>query len=279
MNVPSTPPVENAEPKVILPESAPQKDESGAGTAAASVLVPAAASEGWGNLKGKFIYGGKPPEPVKLGDKVDKDLQCCGKYLSELVEEDLVVGTDGGLANVFVFVRTEGVKVNPDLEKKVAKAQMNHKHCRYEPHALAVWAGKQTVTFGNSDEINHAVAFNPLNPGNPAVNNTIAQNVSFDHVFQVEERVPVKVFCGIHKWEGGWILVRPNPYSAVSGDDGGFEISGLPTGKLEFQVWQEKAGYLAAKPDWKRGRFEMEIKAGDNDLGVIQVDPKLFEKK
>jgi hypothetical protein len=76
----------------------------------------------------------------------------------------------------------------------------------------------------------------------------------------------------------GYVLPRDNPYAAVSGDDGSFEIKNLPAGTWEFQVWQEAAGNLAAKPEWKKGKFKLQIKPGDNDLGVIQVSPSLLKK-
>ena len=49
------------------------------------------------------------------------------------------------------------------------------------------------------------------------------------------------------------LLVRPDPYFAVSDKDGNFEIKNLPAGtELEFQVWQEKSGYVEkAKIDGK----------------------------
>ena len=47
--------------------------------------------------------------------------------------------------------------------------------------------------------------------------------------------------------------------------------------ELEFQVWQEKSGFVEAK-DWKRGRFKMTLKSGKNDLGEVKVSPKIFEK-
>jgi hypothetical protein len=61
----------------------------------------------------------------------------------------------------------------------------------------------------------------------------------------------------------------------VSKPDGSFKIEKLPVGELEFQVWHERSGYVAT-PEWSRGRFEMEIKPGANDLGTIKLDPALF---
>jgi len=52
----------------------------------------------------------------------------------------------------------------------------------------------------------------------------------------------------------------------------------VPAGvELEFQVWQEKSGFVEAR-DWKRGRFKMTLAAGKNDLGEVKVKPAIFNK-
>ena len=70
--------------------------------------------------------------------------------------------------------------------------------------------------------------------------------------------------------------------AAVSGTDGSFEIADLPAGQLELQFWHEKAGYLGEmriggkKENVSKGRKKLKIAAGDNDLGEIVLDTKLF---
>jgi hypothetical protein len=77
----------------------------------------------------------------------------------------------------------------------------------------------------------------------------------------------------------GYVVIRDNPYFAVTGKDGTFEIKNLPVGEeLEFQALHEKAGYLLAKPDWAKGRFKMKIAAGGSDLGAVKVSPSLLMK-
>ncbi len=241
------------------------------------VAVAAKDDANWGTLKGRFVYDGPSPKPVKI--EVTKDQECCGKYPDELVDESVVVGKNSGLQWVFVYVRTKDVKIHPEAASSVAsEIKINNRHCRFNPHGSVVWAGKQTIVFGNEDPINHAVKIDPLNAKNQAINNQLPSGVDVKYNFGAEERIPVSITCGIHPWQKGWVLPMESPYAAVSGEDGSFSIANLPVGKLEFQVWQEKSGYLAAKSDWKRGRFEMEIKPGDNDLGDIKVSPKLFEK-
>ena len=42
------------------------------------------------------------------------------------------------------------------------------------------------------------------------------------------------------------MIVRHNPYFAVTKPDGTFEIANIPAGvELEFRLWQEKAGSLS----------------------------------
>jgi hypothetical protein len=95
----------------------------------------------------------------------------------------------------------------------------------------------------------------------------------------------VKVGCNIHPWMGAWLVVRSDPYAAVTDADGKFTIKDLPVGKeLEFGLWQENSGYLknAAYKGGKanaQGRFKIKLKAGDNDLGDIKVAPSVFKKK
>jgi hypothetical protein len=53
---------------------------------------------------------------------------------------------------------------------------------------------------------------------------------------------------------------------------------------LESWRWQEEAGYLRdvtvqGKPQkWERGTPELNLEAGDNDLGEIVVQPALFRR-
>jgi hypothetical protein len=78
----------------------------------------------------------------------------------------------------------------------------------------------------------------------------------------------------------GYVVVRDDPYVGVSDEHGAFELKNLPAEELEFTVWQEKSGWLAAGKGWsKKGVFKHKIKPGDNDLKEIKVSPSLFIKK
>ena len=240
---------------------------------AVAIATTAAAAE-WGNLKGQFIYDGDAPKP----DKVDTSKEpLCSKH--EVVDEQLIVDEKSkGIKDVVIYVSSKKVKAHPDYEKDAkATVLMDNKHCRFEPH-VAVMQVSQTLELHNADPFSHNSNLAPI--GDVQINPLIAEGGMVTYNFHKAQKLPVPVSCNIHGWMKGYIVVRDNPYTAVSDKDGNFEIKNLPVGELEFTVWQEKPGWLAAGKDWsKKGVFKHKIKAGDNDLGVIKVSPSLFQKK
>ena len=233
----------------------------------------------WGNLKGKFVIDGKAPEAAKLN--VDKDKEVCAK--NPPVDEAVVVGDGGALANVFVYLRTDKVAEHADYQKTAKdEIAVDNLNCRFEPHA-SVLRTSQTLVLKNSDPVGHNSKVNCLK--NPGLNPLIAANGSVKANFAQEENLPTEVNCNIHGWMKGYVLIRKGPYAAASAKDGTFEIKNLPAGsELEFQIWQEKAGYVkdvqmsGAKADPKC-RFKIKLKAGDNDLGTIKCPARMFQKK
>ena len=103
--------------------------------------------------------------------------------------------------------------------------------------------------------------------------------------FPVEERFPMHVACGSHPWMHGKVVVKEHPYVAVTDKDGKLTIKNIPVGTWTFQFWHERPGYVTEvtiggkKTSWKRGRPELTIKAGENNLGVIKLAPSVFEEK
>jgi plastocyanin len=242
------------------------------------LLVSSAGAADWGTLKGRFVFGGEAPAAAAL--KIDKDVEVCGKH--NLVNEEVVVGDGKGVANVVVFVRDKKVKVKPELEAaaKESKPVLDNLNCRFEPHVLFVQVG-QELTIKNSDPVGHNS--NIATVKNAPSNNLIPASGQVTTTFKSDEAVPAQVTCNIHPWMKGWLVVRDNPYATVSAADGSFEIADLPAEEVELQFWHEKAGYLGEmtiggkKEKVSKGRKKMKIAAGDNDLGEIVLDAKLFD--
>lgn len=236
------------------------------------VNASSALAAGWGNLSGQFIYDGKQPKdkPIDTGKE-----PLCSKH--QVVDESLVVGKDGGLANVVIFVSSKKVKVNPGLKKELPEmVVLDNKGCRFEPHVLPMEVS-QTLEIHNSDPFSHNSNVSPI--GQVGINPLLAEGTQATYKFSKELKSPTPVQCNIHGWMKAYVVVKDHPYVAVTDKGGKFEIKDLPVGKLEFTVWHEAQGYLTAKKEWKKGKFEMTIKEGKNDLKTIKVDPKLLVPK
>ncbi|MFH1923035.1 MAG: hypothetical protein ABIP48_24490 [Planctomycetota bacterium] len=242
----------------------------------APAILRAAASDKWGDLVGRFEYDGSAPERKKL--KVDKDVDCCGKF--DIRDESLMVGEDGGLGNVYVYVRSRKVDVFPEL-KESAEEQvvLDNLNCIFIPHCMTIWCDEQEFSIVNSDPVAQNVAFAPLGdvPANIILPAPPDEASKATWTFRRKQNIPVPIACNYHPWESGYILPRDHPYVAISAIDGTFRIPKLPADDLEFQVWHERVGYLGT-PEWSKGRFEMSVKPGVNDLGTIKLAPSTFEK-
>lgn len=227
----------------------------------------------WADLKMTFKLDGATPAAKKAN--VDKDQAVCGKF--GLAKETLVVGKDGGIANVFVYLVPpvgKKVEVCPDL-KAAESVSLDNKDCRYAPHALVVQTSQKLV-LGNNDPIGHNVKGEFLGNG-VAFNDLIPSKGSVSKSFTKSEAIPFPVSCSIHGWMNGYVLVREDPYAAVSDETGVVNIAKLPVGKHTFAVWQEGAGFISAPKvggkaaTWKKGRVEIEIKKGGVDFGTVEV--------
>src|SRR6185369_1691158 len=105
--------------------------------------------DAWGNLTGRFVLDGDPPQAKPL--TINKDADVCGKH--NLVDESLKVGSDGSLEDIVVFAATRKLPVHQDYEAHANdKVQFDNEHCRFEPHILPMVL-TQTLVLHNSDPV------------------------------------------------------------------------------------------------------------------------------
>lgn len=261
-------------------------DDTGTGGATTAENAGGAAAPapgGWGNLTVRFVYGGDPPTQEKL--TITQDREYCAKHSP--VDESLVVNPENrGIANVIVFLylsRGDAVPTPHPSYKDTADSivELDNSGCRFQPH-VTLLRTSQTLKIGNQDEVGHNTKADFVS--NAAFNEMIPANQSVEKKLTLAERMPSPVGCNIHPWMKGWILVKDNPYMAVSDADGKITIANLPTGEWTFQAWQEAAGYVSnvsidgASVEWKRGRFPMAINEGENDMGEVVVPAEMFKE-
>ncbi|MEX2168825.1 MAG: hypothetical protein WD851_05920 [Pirellulales bacterium] len=244
----------------------------------AAVAAPCVA-EGWGTIKGKFVLKGEAPEIEPL--LVTKDQVCIE---AKPKNNSLVLGEGNSLANVLVYLkpaRGKAVDVHPDYAAQLDEpVTLDNKGCEFVPHVTLVRTGQEFI-IANSDPTGHNT--NATLRNNGSFNVLIAANEKRPMKLTKEESIPLPVACNIHAFMKGYVLVKEDPYMAVTADDGTFEIKNIPAGKHDFIFWHERKGYLGdlkykgGKSD-RRGKSELTIVADEvSDLGTIEVPAAMLK--
>jgi plastocyanin len=221
----------------------------------AVAILPSLFASGWASaadssvsVEGVIKFEGTPPKPTRID--ISQDPLCAKGRSTPLTTEDIVVGADGGLANVVVYV-SEGLATY-DFPPPQQPVVLEQKGCQYRPHVLAVQAS-QTVTIVNSDETTHNIHPTPSN--NREFNMTQPHGMPLEHTFAREE-VAIPVKCNVHPWMKGYVAVFKHPFFAVTDKTGSFQLKGLPPGTYTISAWQEKLGTQTQKVTVTAGKAE-----------------------
>jgi plastocyanin len=199
-----------------------------------------------------------------------------------------VVGKKAGIANHVVanYATPLGGK-KPDVPEsykkdEAAKVELDNSKCRFEPHVLIVRTS-QTLVLQNTDAIGHNVKADLLS--NSPFNDLIPAGAKIEKKLVKEEKVPMTCSCSIHPWMRGYLVVRDDPYAAVTDSEGNFEIKNLPAGKWTLRVWHEMPGFVTdvtvggKSVKWAKGQVEVTIEDGkDFDFGEIKVSRTALAK-
>jgi plastocyanin len=209
---------------------------------------------------GRVMFDGEVPEAKPLTIPATAAEGCCPD--GETVSEEnlaLVVSKEGGIQNVVVTVKVEGVKVDLPKEPYV----MDQKSCRFLPHMLVVPKGA-TVAFLNSDETSHNVHLIPM--ANEPFNQTVTAGKKVERTFEHAE--PVKVTCDMHTWMTSWVYVADATHWTLTDADGHFTLEGLPEGSHTVNFWHETLG-----------KKEATVVVGKDGKAAAPVTVKLAKKK
>jgi plastocyanin len=191
------------------------------------------------SVKGTVKFDGAAPKPSRID--MSQDPLCAKLHSTPATTEDVVVGGDGGLANVVIYV-SDGL-ASHNFQPPPQPAVLEQKGCQYKPHVLALQAN-QKFDVVNGDETTHNIHPTPNN--NREWNMTQPHGMPLEQTFAREEiAIPVK--CNIHPWMKGYIAVFKHPYFAVTDKSGSFELKELPPGTYTITAWQEKLGSQTQK--------------------------------
>ena len=201
--------------------------------APAATAAPAAAT-GTGVVTGIITVAGPIPPMPELARGADP---VCAK--DAMHDEEVVAGKKGELKNV--IVRIVGAPPTAPPETPV---ELDQDKCMYRPRVVALVAG-QTLKITNSDKTLHNI-------------HTYKGTSTIFNVAQVPGMAPVekhfsengllmKVRCDVHQWMLGYAWVQNNGLFAVTGDDGKFELKGVPDGTWDIEAWHERFGLQKGK--------------------------------
>jgi hypothetical protein len=212
------------------PTTAATGSESGGAPAAAAPAAVADAATLGGTIK--FEGAGPKMAPVQMG----ADPYCASQHPTPQMDEEVVLGPGGELANVIVFVKD----VQGSYPPPSTPAVLDQKGCHYVPHVSAVQVN-QPIQIKNSDATLHNVHAMPevnsqFNEGQPVQN--MVSTKKFDKV----EMKPFRIKCDVHGWMKSYMAVLPHPYHSVSQTNGTFSIANLPPGSYTLVAWHEKFG-------------------------------------
>lgn len=221
---------------------APTTEGVAAESRAAAAAAPAATTGSeFAAFTGRVSVTGTVPalRPlVAQGDPNVKDAVCVEQAIPD---ESVIVGPEGGLANVFVFARRlpAGVKPPPPPSEPV---ELDQRHCRFVPQAMVFRVG-QPLLMKNSDPVAHNVRTSGFSM---SINQIVSPNdqKGIAVKYTRPERMPVQTKCDIHAWMLAWHFPLDHPYAAVTGPDGRFTIPDLPAGDWEFVVWHGRAANI-----------------------------------
>jgi plastocyanin len=189
-----------------------------------------------GTLKGRVQFKGRKAPEREID--MDQDPECARLHKGGHVsDESIVVGSNGSLANVFVYVKSglEGKTFAPPE----APVTIDQNGCWFKPRVLGIQTG-QTLKVTNSDPVTHNI--HPLAQINREWNHSQSQSDPPLTRRFVRQEIMIPVKCNIHHWMRAYIGAVEHPYFAVTGADGVFEINNLPPGDYTVAAWQEKLG-------------------------------------
>jgi len=193
------------------------------------------AEEDGASLSGAVLFTGPRPERVVL--LIESDPNCTMAHAdAPLLSDREIVSEDGGVQNVFVYIKEAPAGEYPVPTQQVILDQIG---CRYIPHVMGVQLG-QELRVQNSDPTLHNVrsfarANRPFNNSQPK--GAAPRIKKFDKV-----EMGIRLKCDIHPWMTAFIFAMDHPFFATTDENGAYAISGLPAGEYTLVAWHEKYG-------------------------------------
>ncbi len=208
--------------------------------ALAALAAPPAA--GGTAVQGVVRLNGPAPARAKLPVT---DAACRAMHPAGLLDESAVVGRDGGVADVFVWIAA-GLPGDRRWPVPTAPVRLEQRGCRFAPHVFGMRPG-QRIEIVNADPVLHNIhALPKKGRGFNAAMPPRTEPWSIIRTLPATE-VMVKIRCDVHGWMSSWAGVVEHPYFTVTDAAGRYELRDLPKGAYEVKYWHETFGVRTRK--------------------------------
>lgn len=196
-----------------------------------------------GTVTGTVQFSGELPPPTSFELRRYPDRVYCGALSDgsgyRLLRE-VTVGAQQGLKDVIVTVE--------DIEKgkpfEFAETKLEANICQFVPF-VSVMRENHPLTVKNLDQVSHDLQIYERDNEHVFImfhRPALTKSGTSDIIKFTGSRRDVSMQCGMHPFMQGHGLAVENPYYAITGLEGTFEIKDLPAGTHRIRAWHPALG-------------------------------------
>ena len=196
-----------------------------------------------GTVTGTVQFSGELPLPMSFELRRSPDPVYCGA-LSDgsgyRLLRTVVVGSQQGLKDVIVTI--EGIEKGKPFGFTETKLEANI--CQFVPF-VSVMREHHPLTVTNLDPVSHDLQIYERDREHVFImfhRPALTKSGTSDVVRFTGNRRDISMQCGMHPFMQGHGLAVENPYYAITGLEGSFEIKDLPAGTYRIKAWHPTLG-------------------------------------
>jgi len=187
-----------------------------------------------GSIVGQVRFLSPPPPETPID--TSSDSFCAKAQGRPLTTQHFIIGTNGELANVLVYLKTGGPRGTSAV--RPATTELQFTGCLLEPY-LSAMTLDQKLIIQNKDATLHVARIELRTNRLSAF--ALSKGASGPNISFPETGLFKKVYCGVHPWEFAYVSVLPNPFFALTARDGRYAITNVPPGDYVIEAIHRKA--------------------------------------